>query len=265
MKLLLRIHSERKRFFRSTNKVATITYQPSTAAATGCAKPSIGFIFCQSIRDHYKLSMFLFSTVVVLCLITPAAIIISAKNHSDGPATSSTTTSSSPSAPTQKHHILRRGLWGARSPLNPLQPLRPPLAVLIVTETGTATCGDLSKCFGAMQNLQNSHVGIEHLPDIRYNFVVGGDGNVYEGRGWLVQNERKDNSVEVAFMGEFSEQPLEQFMALTGPWLIEQGVKGGYLRNDVKVGCANRTGGFLCGEASLWAVKGNGGGGRTSH
>lgn len=60
---------------------------------------------------------------------------------------------------------------------------------------------------------------MEDLPDIPFNFLVGGDGNVYEGRGFYYQgeinrtdsiNEIVNNGLVVAFIGNFTErQPSE--------------------------------------------------------
>ena len=41
-----------------------------------------------------------------------------------------------------------------------------------------------------MELLQNMHFEERGLNYIGYNFVVGGDGRVYEGRGWLHQGDQ---------------------------------------------------------------------------
>lgn len=48
-------------------------------------------------------------------------------------------------------------------------------------------------------------------PDIAYNFLVGGDGCVYEGRGWDVQGTSvkgwNNRSLAVCFIGDYRRAP----------------------------------------------------------
>lgn len=65
--------------------------------------------------------------------------------------------------------------------------------------------------------------------DIGYNFLIGGDGNVYEGLGWNRQGEHtkgyNKRSICIAFIGTFTkvQSPLRQLCAAEK--LIEHGVK----------------------------------------
>lgn len=40
-------------------------------------------------------------------------------------------------------------------------------------------------CVYRVRFIQEQHIGIQNYGDIGYNFLIGDDGNVYEGRGWL--------------------------------------------------------------------------------
>lgn len=44
--------------------------------------------------------------------------------------------------------------------------------------------------------------------DISYNFLVGGDGYIYEGRGWGVRSPHQgfanNNNIDINFIGDFS-------------------------------------------------------------
>jgi N-acetylmuramoyl-L-alanine amidase len=48
--------------------------------------------------------------------------------------------------------------------------------------------------------------------DIGYNFVVGEDGNIYEGRGWSNQGAHAANwnsiSIGIAIIGDFTSKPI---------------------------------------------------------
>lgn len=70
---------------------------------------------------------------------------------------------------------------------------------------------------------------IQDMPDIKYNFLVGGDGRIYEGRGWGVNNEELDDTINIAFMGNFSKDEPSEGM-LNVAWLfIEEGHEQGHL------------------------------------
>lgn len=58
-----------------------------------------------------------------------------------------------------------------------------------ILHTAGRNCSDYQTCATRVLGLQGEHVGIGGLPDIAYNFLVGGDGNVYIGRGADVQND----------------------------------------------------------------------------
>lgn len=66
------------------------------------------------------------------------------------------------------------------------------------------------------------------MDDISYNFLVGGNGNIYIGRGWNVEGKHTNgfnaNSICIAFIGKFINvtPPTRQLEAAQK--LIEEGV-----------------------------------------
>lgn len=75
--------------------------------------------------------------------------------------------------------------------------------------------------------------------DIRYNFLVGGDGNAYVGRGWdKVGAHTKgynDGSIGIAFVGTFNKwAPPEEQLNVT-KWLLSEGVRLNKLEPDFKL------------------------------
>lgn len=155
-----------------------------------------------------------------------------------------TTTTEEPistTKPTLTHYTFKRSDWGARNPSTDPIPIEHPVSLVIIKDTKTGTCLDVSSCFNAMRKLQNSDVGVHKLPDIRYNFVIGGDGNIYEGRGWQAQNEQKNDTIDVAFMGDFNVDVPSDFMVDAGPWIVDRGLSNRYLDLNLKVVCHNQT------------------------
>lgn len=81
--------------------------------------------------------------------------------------------------------------------------------------------------------------------DIAYNFLVGGDGAAYEGRGWTKQGAHtfgyNYRSIGISFIGTFNtaEAPKRQIVA--AKQLIEMGIKNKYIREDYKLIGAKQT------------------------
>jgi N-acetylmuramoyl-L-alanine amidase len=53
-----------------------------------------------------------------------------------------------------------------------------------VHHTETGGCSNQADCSAICRSIQNYHMNSNGWSDIGYNFLVGGDGNAYEGRGW---------------------------------------------------------------------------------
>jgi N-acetylmuramoyl-L-alanine amidase len=90
-----------------------------------------------------------------------------------------------------------------------------------------------------VRHVQTFHIESNGWNDIGYSFLVGGDGNVYEGRGWdtegaftLGYNRR---AIGIAFIGTFvSELPVPKQLR-AGQQLIDLGVKLGKIARDYKL------------------------------
>lgn len=101
--------------------------------------------------------------------------------------------------------IISRDEWLAQPPNNELDNLVLPVKRVIITHTATEPCdtqvrlqinGDLktiseelftsfkAACTLRVRLMQSYHMESRSWDDIAYNFLVGGDGAVYEGRGW---------------------------------------------------------------------------------
>ncbi|XP_054276932.1 peptidoglycan recognition protein 4-like isoform X2 [Macrosteles quadrilineatus] len=97
--------------------------------------------------------------------------------------------------PTVEYTVVSRAGWGAQESKSSLKPLKHPIKnILMAFNTNVEDCTTKDECKERMRQLQQMHLD-KGLPDMHYNFTVGGDGNIYEGRGWNYQPEPfKENS-----------------------------------------------------------------------
>lgn len=94
--------------------------------------------------------------------------------------------------------------------------------------------------------------------DIGYNFLVGGDGNAYEGRGWSKEGAHtfgyNSRSIGISFIGTFnSDQPPERQIT-AAKQLISLGVKSKYLNSNYKLIGARQTQTTLSPGAALFDI-----------
>ncbi|KRT84862.1 hypothetical protein AMK59_2190 [Oryctes borbonicus] len=105
--------------------------------------------------------------------------------------------------------VVSRQSWGAR----PQQrhgwgSLAVPAAYVIVHHTRTPKCTTRRNCEKMVRSLQNVHMKYNGRDDIGYNFLIGEDGNIYEGVGWnrAVTNipSYDRDSLHIAVMGDYT-------------------------------------------------------------
>ncbi|GJQ80275.1 PGRPS1 [Trypoxylus dichotomus] len=126
--------------------------------------------------------------------------------------------------------IVTKNDWGARAAATVDYSIIP-LKYVIVHHTLTPSCKCESACADLLKNLQNFHMDIQGFHDIGYNFLVGGDGNVYEGAGWhrvgAHTKHYNTKAIGLAFVGNFtSKLPNKKQLHATGRFLkcaIERG------------------------------------------
>ncbi|XP_054261651.1 peptidoglycan-recognition protein 1-like [Macrosteles quadrilineatus] len=145
----------------------------------------------------------------------------------------------SSSSEDEEPEVVTRVEWHARPPLRVREFDEPP-ADIVYSETETKTCSTKRECIKIIQEIQNYQMDVRGLPDIQYNFLVGGDGNVYEGRGWnyigqvspqqhSLPPEVKDKVIEVGFIGDFSEKAPPKHMVKVASGLLMAGVNSNKL------------------------------------
>uniref|UniRef100_A0AAG5D443 Peptidoglycan recognition protein family domain-containing protein n=1 Tax=Anopheles atroparvus TaxID=41427 RepID=A0AAG5D443_ANOAO len=141
------------------------------------------------------------------------------------------------------HMIIDRNNWGTQDAVQATVRLERPVPYVVVTHIGTRTknCTDVYQCSNKMRILQDAAIGERYLPDIPSNFYIGGDGNVYVGRGWDFANSYHNRTLSVCFMGDYNvNAPLDsQLSALQH--LLTYGVVKDVLSKDFKLVARRQT------------------------
>jgi len=133
--------------------------------------------------------------------------------------------------------MISRDVWQGLDPLEPL-PVNDAALLVVIKHTGGAGCADFKTCSARVREIQKKDM--EQYPDIRYNFLIGGDDRIYEGRGWLVQNEGiRNESVDIAFIGDFNTGVPSTLMLRRALYLVLTGHKINY--NSYRVVAHNHT------------------------
>ncbi|XP_039366844.1 peptidoglycan recognition protein 4-like [Mauremys reevesii] len=103
--------------------------------------------------------------------------------------------------------IVSRSQWGARAPTSTV-PLSIPVPYVIIYHTAGSSCTSQASCSQLVRGIQNYHMDSNGWADIGYNFLIGEDGRVYEGRGWRTRGTHasgwNDISLGFSFLGTFS-------------------------------------------------------------
>lgn len=119
-------------------------------------------------------------------------------------------------ANTEKHvncvavpNIVSRLEWQARPPVDRVPLEVTPTPYVVIHHGGIAKrCYDQKSCSEIVRSYQNYHMDDREWFDIGYNFVIGEDGNVYEGRGWDYVGAHapgyNTQSIGICVIGDFS-------------------------------------------------------------
>ncbi|KAM8902385.1 peptidoglycan recognition protein 5 [Spinachia spinachia] len=132
----------------------------------------------------------------------------------------------------QTGNIVSRQQWGAAAPKKK-ETLKGSAQRVFIHHTALPACKDQKECIKRLVSIQRNHMTERNFDDIGYNFLVGGDGAVYEGRGWGAVGAHtlgnNHDSVGIAFMGNFKEDTPSSEAILSVKRLLESGVCQGLL------------------------------------
>ncbi|XP_022906513.2 peptidoglycan-recognition protein SC2-like [Onthophagus taurus] len=138
-------------------------------------------------------------------------------------------------------NIISRTQWLAKpSKTNQLLAINPPSHV-VIHHAGTTNykCSNVAECSLGVRKIQTYHMNGNGWKDIGYNFLVGQDGNVYEGRGWGKHGAHSPGfnrkSIGICFIGDYSNNIPSQQQINTAKELIKYGVDNNLIKSDYKL------------------------------
>ncbi|XP_020291615.1 peptidoglycan recognition protein-like [Pseudomyrmex gracilis] len=135
-------------------------------------------------------------------------------------------------------NIIGRSQWST-VPSGDVNYLIVPIPYVVIHHTVTPECNSRQTCTTRVDNIRGYHMDNFGWDDIGYSFLIGGDGNVYEGCGWTREGAHtygyNKKSIGISFIGNFENKNASQKMLNAAHKLIQCGKSQGVLRSDVRV------------------------------
>ena len=133
---------------------------------------------------------------------------------------------------------MSRKLWLASDAIDTTD-LVTPVPYVIIQHTATGNCSTQAQCKFFVKEIQKYHMDSYGWWDIAYNFLVGGDGLVYEGRGWTYEGSHTKSynkvSIGIGFIGTFNKDLPPERQLLAAKLLIQKGVDDKYIAENYKL------------------------------
>lgn len=236
--------------FNDQNKKPTkfvATVQPSTvnsiitAKFVGGSEPHLILNVSKEKLGHEKtsnllrnLGFILVSIIAVIIVVVVVCLTVLKNDNGENTAASPSNQEETQVNFGNGLHIYTRVQWGGR----PIQPdylnrtLVHPTKLVIIGHTVTAQCMTLKACSLQLQAIQGHHVGTHNYSDIGYNFLVGGEGNIYQALGWDIQNYVRNNSIHISFTGNYIHDHVSDRQRMGVQALLKRGVALGKLDED---------------------------------
>ncbi|XP_017478583.1 PREDICTED: peptidoglycan-recognition protein LC isoform X3 [Rhagoletis zephyria] len=154
--------------------------------------------------------------------------------------------------------IVTKDEWFAEPVKDDIEKLKLPVPRVIIAHTASTTCENKLQCDARVQSVQAFHMHSNGWSDVGYNFLVGGNGLVYEGRGWyeLGAHTKGYNrqSIGIAFIGTFNEEVPTDNDLKAAKLLIEEGVRLGAIAQDYRLYGARQLGGTESPGKALYSI-----------
>ncbi|XP_008576805.1 PREDICTED: peptidoglycan recognition protein 1 [Galeopterus variegatus] len=120
------------------------------------------------------------------------------------------------------------------------QHLKLPVRYVVVSHTAGSTCNTPALCQQQVRNVQHYHSQTLGWCDVGYNFLIGEDGLVYEGRGWDIKGDHtgptwNPMSIGITFMGNYMERTPPPRALRAAQNLLDCGLARGALSSNYEI------------------------------
>ncbi|XP_053552390.1 peptidoglycan recognition protein 1-like [Bombina bombina] len=114
--------------------------------------------------------------------------------------------------------------------------MKTPVPYVVIHHTTGAGCTNQASCSEKVRNIQNYHINSQKWCDVGYSFLVGEDGNVYEGRGWNRVGVHAPNynsrSIGISVIGDFTNRNPNSAAQNAVRSLIACGLSKGFIQKN---------------------------------
>lgn len=134
-----------------------------------------------------------------------------------------------------------RHTWLAQEPMEEPLPLKLPVNYVVILHTATESSEKRAINVRLIRDMQCFHIESRGWNDIAYNFIIGCDGNIYEGRGWKAVGAHtlgyNKIALGISFIGCFMRQlpSMDALNMLRN--LLAFGVEQGHIAPDYRLVC----------------------------
>ncbi|XP_013062465.2 peptidoglycan-recognition protein SC2-like [Biomphalaria glabrata] len=153
-------------------------------------------------------------------------------------------------------HIITRAQWGARHPTSAPVHIGHPVHYAFIHHSAGPECHDRATCQAQVKAFQNYHMDTRGWPDIGYTFVIGGDGSIFEARGWNVVGAHTLNYNSVGngfcFIGTFTNHLPTAAAQQAVKDLIACGVAEGHIEHNYVLRGHRDMGSTECPGTAFW-------------
>ncbi|XP_055301526.1 peptidoglycan-recognition protein SC1a/b-like [Sitodiplosis mosellana] len=145
--------------------------------------------------------------------------------------------------------IVSRKEWGANPPKF-VKKVGKAVNFVIIHHTATPQCDTTEQCIASLSSIQKVHQNTNGWSDIGYNFIVGGDGKVYEGRGFNVigghASQFNAKSIGISLIGNWNDAVPGQNMLRATQEIIDFAVEEGHLASNYQLHGHRQVSQILC-------------------
>nr|AFM38195.1 peptidoglycan-recognition protein S2-like protein [Anasa tristis] len=131
--------------------------------------------------------------------------------------------------------LITRGQWSHHSVVKLDNYKFRPTPYVVVCHTASNFCTNTEVCINMIRGIESWHINVGFTA-IGYNFLIAGDGYIYEGRGWKKVGAHTKGinckSIGIGFVGDFNKDQLLPSMVEAYNILVEEGVRRGELTQD---------------------------------